>query len=430
MSFTKKTVRDTSLKNKTVLLRADYNVPFDDKGKIYDTYRIDQSVGTVQYLLEQKCRVVICSHAGRPDGKVVAKLSLKPVATYLEKFFPGKVDFVQECVGPEAEKAVEDLKPGHIVLLENLRFHPEEEANDEKFAKQLAVLADVFVQDGFGVVHRAHASTDAITRIMPSVAGLLLEKEVDTITEAMHKPKRPLMAIIGGAKIADKIDILNRFLDIADFVAVGGAMANTFLKAEGIDIGKSLWEPDDLPLAEKIIERAKKEAKTRKFIFYLPQDGVVATSLDKTAHTRIVDWSAHVIAAIESYPKAPPYRSGDLLASELILDIGPFSGAFIAGAMQSMETVIWNGVMGVTETASVHGPVGPFAHGTELIIEAMLGEFGHRPTSLVGGGDTVGYIEKRGLVKSFDHASTGGGASMDLMSGKKLPGVEALQDKK
>jgi 3-phosphoglycerate kinase len=427
--FTKKTVKDINLKGRTVLLRADYNVPLSDKG-ISDTYRIDQSVQTIEYLLQHAGKVIICSHLGRPEGKVNQKFSLKAVAAYLEKSFPHKVSFVDDCVGPSVEKAVKELKPGHILLLENLRFHPEEEKNDKDFAKKLGSIADVFVQDGFGVVHRAHASTDAITKVLPSVAGLLLEKEVDTITEAMHNPKRPLMAIVGGAKIADKIDILNRFLDTADVVAVGGAMANTFLKAKDIDIAKSIWDESELPLAHKIIERAEAEAKRRHFIFYLPQDAVVAASLDKAAHTRIVDWDTHAVADIENYPKRPPRSASDLLANELILDIGPFSGAFIAGAMQMMETVIWNGVMGVTETAGTQGPVGPFAHGTEVVIEAMLGEFGHRPKSLVGGGDTVGYIEKRGLINSFDHASTGGGASLDLMSGKKLPGVEALQDKK
>lgn len=427
--FTKKTVKDIKLDNKTVLLRADYNVPFDEKGNIFDTYRVDQSFATIKYLMEHHCRIIICSHLGRPEGKPDKRFSLHPVYKYLAKHFPGKVNFVPDCQGKDVEMAAKMTKPGHILLLENLRFYPEEEANNKAFAESLAKLAEVFVQDGFGVVHRAHASTDAVTKFLPSVAGLLIEKEVDTITEAMQNPKRPLMAIIGGAKIADKIDILNRFIDVADFVAVGGAMANTFLKAEGIDVGKSLWEKDDLPLAHDIIEKAQKEAKKRRFIFYLPQDGVVATRLEKTAHTRIVDWQAHVIAAIEDYPKLPPRNTGQVAASERILDIGPFSGAFITGAMQNMETVIWNGTMGVAEVPSLHGPVGPFAHGTELIIEGMLGEFGHRPVSLVGGGDTVGYVERRGLIESFSHVSTGGGASMDLMSGKKLPGVEALLDK-
>lgn len=427
--FTKKTIKDVNLKGKTVLLRADYNVPLGSGGKIGDTYRVDQSVPTLKYLLEHAARVVVCSHLGRPDGKRSRDLSLKPVATYLQKHFADKVDFVDECVGAEAVHAAKELKTGRILLLENLRFHPEEEANDKAFAKQLASLADVFVQDGFGVVHRAHASTEAVTHFLPSVAGLLLEKEVDTITETMQNPQRPLMAVIGGAKIADKIDILNRFLDIADFVAVGGAMANTFLRAENIEIGKSISDEEEVPLAQKIIARAKREAKQRHFIFYLPQDAVVATSLDKLAHTRIVDWEAHVIASIENYPKSPTRQTGEVKENEHILDIGPFSGAFIAGAMQMMDTVVWNGTMGVTETPGIHGPVGPFAHGTELIIEGLLGEFGHKPVSLVGGGDTVGYVEQRGLVSSFSHVSTGGGASLDLMSGKKLPGVEALVNK-
>lgn len=429
MGFSKKTIKDVKLSGKTVLLRADYNVPLSDDGKIYDTYRIDQSFPTLEYLIKEGARIVICSHLGRPDGVRNPKMSLHPVANYLDKHFPDKVDFADDCLGEQVEKKLKNLKKGHMLLLENLRFYPEEEKNDKDFAKKLASYADIFVQDGFGVVHRAHASTDAITEYLPSVAGLLLEKEVTSITEAMESPKRPMMAIIGGAKIEDKIGILNRFLEIADVVAVGGAMANTFLKAEGIDIGKSLWDEDELPLATKIIERARQESKKRHFVFYLPQDGVVAKQVDKKTTTRIVDWDAHVIAAIESYPKLPPHRASDLTADERILDIGPFSGAFIAGAMQTMNTVIWNGVLGVTETPGLHGPVGPFAHGTETVIEAMLGEFGHRPTTLVGGGDTVGYVEKRGVINSFDHASTGGGASLDLMSGKKLPGVEALQNK-
>jgi len=261
------------------------------------------------------------------------------------------------------------------------------------------------------------------------VAGFLLEREVDTITNVMENPERPLTAVIGGAKIADKIDILNRFIDIADVVAVGGAMANTFLLAEGIKIGKSLADKQDVPLAKEIIERARQKSKTQQFIFYLPQDGVVAKKLDSHSHTRIVDWDAHVVATIESYPKLPPRSSEKVAYDELILDIGPFSGAFIAGSMQLAKTVIWNGTMGVTETPSTHDPVGPFAHGTELIVEAMLGQFGNKPFTVVGGGDTVSYIESRKLTKAFNHVSTGGGASLELMSGRKLPGVEALEDK-
>jgi phosphoglycerate kinase len=285
------------------------------------------------------------------------------------------------------------------------------------------------VQDGFGVVHRAHASTDAVTHHLPSVAGLLLEKEVDTITNVMINPERPLVAIIGGAKISDKIEVLNKFIELADFIAIGGAMANTFLKAKGIDIAKSKYDEDDLGLARDLMAQAEAKSKSQRFIFYLPQDAVVATSTDKTAQTRIVDWDAHVIAEIESYPKPPSSRTRQVDDNEMILDVGPFSGAFVAGGIQMANTVVWNGTMGVTETPALNGPVGPFAHGTELIIDALLGEFGHKPYSLVGGGDTAGYIEQRKLTNAFNHVSTGGGASLELMAGRKLPGVEALQDK-
>lgn len=429
MGFWKKTIREYDLYGKTILLRADYNVPVDDKGRITDDYRIEKSLPTIHYLLEQNCKVIICSHLGRPEKPNDPLCSLRPVARRLGKLLDRDVSFVDDCIGEKVEEAARKLDNGHILLLENLRYHPEEEANDDGFAKKLAGLAEVFVQDGFGVAHRAHASTDKVARHLPSLAGLLLEKEVDTITNAMDNPNRPLMTIIGGAKISDKIDILNRFLDIADFVAVGGAMANTFLLAEDIDIGKSLADPDDVGLAKEIIERARKKSKEQRFIFYLPQDGVVAGSLEKDAHTRIVDWDAHVIADIENYPKRPPRETGHVKHDEMILDIGPFSGAFIAGGMQLANTVIWNGAMGVTETPGLNGPVGPFAHGTDLIVDAMLGEHGHKPFTVVGGGDTVGYIEDNNLVELFNHVSTGGGASMELMSGKPLPGIEVLWNK-
>ena len=429
MSFWKKTIRDINLRGKRVLVRADYNVPLDEKGHITDDYRIKKSLPTIQYLLGQGCSVIVCSHLGRPEGKQDDRYSLQPVAARLEKLLGSRVHFTFDCVGPIVREAAHSLPGGEVLLLENLRFHPEEEANDAEFAKELAGLAEVFVQDGFGVVHRAHASTEAVTKYLPSISGLLLEKEVDTITAVMDKPDRPLMAIIGGAKISDKIEIINRFIDMADIVAVGGAMANTFLLAEGVAIGKSRAEPDEVPLAKEIIARAKEKATKERFVFYLPQDGVVADRIDKSAKTRIVDWEAHVIASIESYPKRPSRSTTHVRQDELILDIGPFSGAFIAGAMQMASTVIWNGAMGVTETDGLQGPIGPFAHGTDLIMDAMLGEFGHKPFTVLGGGDTVGYIEERRLTDYFNHVSTGGGASMELMSGKKLPGVEALLNK-
>jgi phosphoglycerate kinase len=428
LSFWKKTIKEYDLQGKRVLLRADYNVPIE-QGAIADDYRIQKSLPTIQYLLEQGCSVVICSHLGRPNGPDDLSVTLKPVAQKLSELLNRDVSFIEDCIGQDVETAAHNMQPGGILLLENLRYHEEEEKNDESFAKQLAGLAEVFVQDGFGVVHRAHASTDAVTRFLPSVAGLLLEKEVDTITNVMENPERPLTAIIGGAKIADKIDILNRFIDIADVVAVGGAMANTFLLAEGINIGKSKAEAEDVPLAKEIIEKARAKSKSQHFIFYLPQDSVVATSLEKNAKTRIVDWDAHVIAEVENYPSRPPRETSQVEENEMILDIGPFSGAFIAGSLQLAKTVIWNGAMGVTETDSLNGPVGPFAHGTDIIVDAMLGEYGHKPFTVAGGGDTVGFIEDHKLVDNFNHVSTGGGASLELMSGKSLPGVEALLNK-
>ncbi len=429
MSFNKKTIRDINVKGKRVMVRVDYNVPLDSHGHITDDYRIKKSLPTIEYLIEHGAKVILCSHLGRPEGRVHNDFSLEPCAVRLATLLKKGVAFAPNCIGEEAEQKVAALKDGEVLLLENLRFHPEEEKNSDDFAKQLARLADIFVQDGFGVVHRAHASTEAITRHVPSVAGLLLEKEVDTITSVMEKPERPLLAIIGGVKISDKITILKRFIDIADFVVVGGAMANTFLLAEGIKVGKSVVEPDEVPLAKEIIEHARAKAAKGQFAFYLPQDGVVATDLKNPRFTRIVDWDAHVIAAIQDYPKRPPRSTEKVLSTEMILDIGPFSGAFIAGGIQLAKTVIWNGAMGVTETHGLQGAIGPFAHGTEIIVDAMLGEYGHKPFTVLGGGDTVGYIEDRNLVDCFNHVSTGGGASMELMSGKTLPGVEALKKK-
>ncbi len=429
MSFSKKTIKDIELSGKKVLLRTDYNVPLSSKGEIEDDYRIVQSLPTIRYLLENGASVILCSHLGRPDGKVTPAFSLFPVAKRLQKLLGVDVEFVPETVGERAQKAAAKLQKGQVLLLENLRFQAAEENNDADFGAQLASLADVFVQDGFGVVHRAHASTDAVTRTIQSVAGLLLEREVDTITEVMDKPEKPLVAVIGGAKITDKIEVLRRLIAIADVVVVGGAMANTFLQAKGIRIGKSKTEAAELPLAKEIIAEAMAEQKKRNFVFYLPQDGVVASKVDPKAPTRIVDWSAHVIAEIEAYPKRPAHAASQVKDDELILDVGPFSGAFIAGVMQLAKTVVWNGSLGVTETKGLQGPVGPTAHGTELLIEAILGQFGNRPFSLVGGGDTVAFVESMGLVDSFNHVSTGGGASLELMSGKKLPGVEALIDK-
>jgi len=427
--FSKKTIRDIDLKGKTVLMRADYNVPLQD-GKITDDYRIQQSLPTIQYLLDKKVKLILCSHLGRPEGKPNPAMSLFPVAKRLQKLLNQDVEFVPDCVGERVEKAVASMKAGDVLLLENVRFHPEEEANDAKFAKQMAALADVFVQDAFGVVHHGAVSVSELPKYMPAVAGFLLEKEVDTITGVMENPKRPLMAIVGGVKIADKLDVLNRFIDIADFVAVGGAMANTFLVAQGIKVGASIYDKEGIKFAKEILAKAEAKSKKQPFVFALPHDGVVATKIDKAAPTRIVDWTGHVMSQIQHYPKTSPASSSQVADDEMILDIGPFTSSFYAGAVQLANTVVWNGAAGVTETPSLHDPIGPTAHGTETILEALIGEFGHKPYTLVGGGDTVGYVESRGMVASFDHVSTGGGASMELLSGHKLPGVEALEDKK
>lgn len=402
--FTKQTIRDVDLDGRTVLLRADYNVPVQD-GKITDDYRIKQSLPTVEYLLKHQVRLIICSHLGRPKG-VDKALSLAPVAKRLAELLGLPVEFVADAGGPLSREAAAGLKPGGVLLLENLRFFPGEKADDDGFAKQLAALADLFVQDGFAVAHRKDASTDAITRHLPSVAGLLLEKEVTAITKAMEDPERPLMAIVGGAKIADKLDVLNRFIELADFVAIGGAMANTFLAAQGIDVGASLYDKDGLQTAKDILAKATAKAGRHKFTFLTPKDGVVAVDIDESAKTRVVRWDG----------------TEGVKADEKILDIGPDSADAIAAAIRGMKTVLWNGTMGVTE-------VKPFAKGTETIIKAMI-DGDHRPRTVVGGGDTVGYVESRGLVDRFSHVSTGGGASLELMSGHKLPAVEALLDKK
>jgi phosphoglycerate kinase len=426
--FTKKTIRDVDLQGKRVLLRADYNVPLDESGNITADFRLTQSVPTIKALLAQNVRLVICSHLGRPDGKPDSKFSLRPVAKRLSELLNQEVGFVESCIGFQAEDAVAKMQTGQVLLLENVRFYPEEEADDDEFAAKLARLADVFVQDGFGVVHRAHATTDAITHHLPSVAGLLLEKEVDTITNVMQNPKRPLMAIVAGAKIADKIEVLKKFIEIADFVAVGGAMSNTFLAARGMKVGASKYDKDELDLAKEIVGLAEEKSKQQQFVFFVPQDGVVAKQVDKSAPTRLVDWDADLISEVQSYPKLPDESTHTVADDEMILDAGPFSAAFIAGAAQTSGTVVWNGPLGVTEVPALSGPVGPYAHATEVVIDALTGGYGAHPFSVVGGGDTVGYIEQQNLTAAFNHVSTGGGASLDLMSGNPLPGVEALQD--
>jgi len=434
VGFNKKTVKDVNLDGKRILMRADYNVPVID-GKITDDYRIKQSLETIKYILSRKgTKLVIISHLGRPSGPDDKAYSLKPVAEHLSRLLDRKVQFVDECIGEQATAAAKALGEHEILLFENVRFHAGEEKNDKDFARAMVAAshADIFVQDGFGVVHRAHASTDAITSVLPSVAGLLLEKEVETIEKVIKQPEHPLVSVIGGAKISDKIDVLTKLIDISDCVAVVGAMANDFLLAQNVKVGKSKVEREVLDTTRGVLEHTAKEEKTRNFNFLTPLDVVVSTKLDGTATTRIVDIFGNNMADIQAYPKNPPIEAYTIGADEMILDIGPQSAAMIAGAIKLSNTVIWNGTCGVTETKGIAGAHDPFAHATHTVMEAMIGnsnDHKNKPFSLVGGGDTVSYIEQQGLTDDFSHVSTGGGASLELIIGKKLPGVEALPDK-
>lgn len=430
MGFPWQTIKDIELHEKRILMRVDYNVPIKG-GVITSDYRITQNLPTIEYLLDKKCSIVLMSHLGRPEGKYDPKYSLKPVAEHLAKLLKKPVLFAKDCIGVDTEKMVKALEPGQVLLLENVRFHPEEEAGDEAFAKKLSTYGDIFVQDAFGVVHHGAVSVSEIPKFLPAVAGLLLEKEVINVTSVMQKPTRPLVAIVGGAKISDKIEILKKFIEIADFIAIGGAMANSFLLAEGVDIGRSLADRSDLPLAKDILEKARSRAKKGNFVFYVPEDGIVATDMGDPKSTRIVSWNSPIVADIENYPKRPKAEASRIAPNEAIYDIGPLSASFIAGACQFAATVVWNGTMGVTEVEGKNNdPVGPFSHGTDILVDALTGQYGHRPYTLVGGGDTSAYVEQQHMTGAFNHVSTGGGASLELMEGKKLPGIEALRAKK
>lgn len=430
--FDKKTIRDIQVAGRRVLLRADYNVSLTG-GKVVEDYRLTQSLPTINYLLENGCNgLVIVSHLGRPGGRRDTNFSLAPVAKHLEHLLDKKVGFINDCVGETVKRACARLKPGDILLLENLRFHPGEEQNDPAFVKEIveATNARLFVQDGFGVVHRAHATTDAITKLLPSVAGLLVEKEVVSIETALKNPSRPLTAVIGGAKISDKIELIKRFIELADCVAVAGAMANSFLAAQGHKVSKSLVETGSTAAAKGIIELAAAAGRQRRFQFLIPNDVVVSKSADGIKPTRTVDFGGG-LADIEAYPKLPGEASHTVAADEIILDIGPASAARIAGAVELSGTVIWNGTCGVTETRGIAGASDPFSHGTRVIVEAIIGDsrqHKNKPANLVGGGDTVSYIEQNKLLADFDFVSTGGGATLELMAGHKLPGLEALQE--
>ena len=402
MSFPKLTIRDVPLDNKTVLIRADYNVPLSSDGKIDDDLRIRASLPTIQYLHDRGCKIVIMAHLGRPEGRDKA-LSLEPIGKHLAKLLDHPVLFVDDCKGDKVLQTVKKAPAHSIILLENLRYYAEEEADDLDFAKAIAAAtqAKYFVQDGFGVVHRAHASTHAITQVLPSVAGFLLEKEYVMITEAMEKPKRPLVAVIGGAKISDKIGIIERFVDVADQIIIGGAMANTFLKYKGYDMGASKVESDQQAVLERIYHKAhlKVGANTDDFML-LPTDLAIAKTIDKTSHR-------HNIAVTA------------LAANDIALDIGDVSIEAAVKHINGAGTVIWNGTLGYAELAE-------FAHGSARLALTLASQ--SDTTSIIGGGDTADFVLKwdGNGGKSFSHVSTGGGASLELMSGLKLPGIESL----
>lgn len=404
--FLKRTVRDVPLRGKVVLLRADYNVPLTDKGEIADDFRIVSSLPSLQYLIGQGCKIVVCSHLGRPDGKTDERFTLEPVAERLAKLLRQPVQFVPECIGDRVKQHAKRLHAGQVLLLENVRFHAGEEANDAHFAKALAEdsMAEYFVQDGFGVVHRAHASTDAVTQYLPSVAGLLLEKEYVTIRTAMDSPKKPLVAVLGGAKISDKIAVIEKFVAIADTIIIGGAMANTFLKHRGYSIGKSVHEDGLDGIVKKIYDTAEKKvgAEALDDFIVLPTDVAVATKADKTARRLMV-------------------AADDVTSDEMILDIGPDSIATAVQIVSEAQTVIWNGTLGYAELPQ-------FSHGSARIALALATHPGM--TSVIGGGDTADFVLNWDAANgaSFSHVSTGGGASLDLMAGAAMPGVEALLD--
>ena len=404
MTFFKRTIKDVPIDNKTVLVRADYNVPQNSSGGISDDLRIRASIPTLEYLLDHHAKVVIMSHLGRPEGRE-QKYSLKPVAKRLSELLGRKVIFVEDTIGDKVVQAVKKAPSNSVILLENLRYYPEEEANDSAFAEKIAKStgARYFVQDGFGVVHRAHASTEAITHFIPSVSGLLLEREYVTITSAMEHPKHPLVAVMGGAKISDKITVIERLVHVADSIIIGGAMANTFLKYKGHHMGSSKVEDGQEKVLDGIYLAAHKKLDTSidDFII-LPQDVAVSTEISDEAVRRNV-------------------KLGNLNEKDIALDIGDASIERMAEEISKAKTVIWNGTLGYAELPE-------FAHGSARLALSLATQA--NTTSIIGGGDTADFVLKwdgKG-GESFTHVSTGGGASLELMAGKKLPGIESLLD--
>jgi phosphoglycerate kinase len=390
--FNKKTVRDIDVKGKKVLVRVDFNVPLKD-GKVDDGTRVKAALPTIQYLLDHGAAVILCSHLGRPKGGPDPKFSLKPVAAYLSDLMGKPVAFAEDCVGPVAEAAAKALKPGEVLVLENTRFHPEEEKNDLKLAEQLASLADLYVNDAFGSAHRAHSSTEGVTHFKPGVAGFLLEKEIKYLDQAISNPKRPFVAILGGAKISDKIGVIKNLLAKADVVLIGGGMANTFFKAQGYPVADSLVEDEALDKAREVLALGGDRLR-------LPVDMVLGNKFDADADMRVVP-------------------TGAVPDGWRILDIGPETVKAYAKAIKGAGTVVWNGPMGVFEFPR-------FAQGTFGVAHAVADCGG---ITVIGGGDSVSAVEKAGVADKITHISTGGGASLEMLEGLVLPGLAALEDK-
>ncbi len=393
----KKTIEDISVDGKKVLVRVDFNVPLNDKCEITDETRIQAALPTIQYLLDHNAKVILCSHLGRPKGEVKPEFSLAPVAKRLDEILDTKVVFAKDCVGAAAQEAVNSIENGQVVLLENLRFHKEETKNDPEFSKQLASLADMYVNDAFGSAHRAHASTAGVTEYLkPAVAGFLIGKELDIMGKALEDPMRPFIAILGGAKVSDKIAVIENLLQKVDCLIIGGGMANTFIKAEGYEMGKSLVDDERLGLANDLMEQAKKKG----IKIMLPSDFIVAKEVAAGVPTQTLP--------VDAMPE-----------DGMALDIGPSSRMIFANEIKTAKTVIWNGPMGVAE-------IPEFAGGTKAIAEAMANT---DAITIIGGGDSAAAVKKLGYADKMSHISTGGGASLEFLEGKELPGVAALDDK-
>lgn len=395
----KQTIRDVDVAGKHVLVRVDFNVPLDSQQRITDDTRIRASLPTIQYLLDHGAAVILMSHLGRPKGEVVETLRLALVAQRLGELLERPVQAAEESVGPAVEAQAKALQPGQVLLLENLRFHKEEEKNDPAFARQLAALGDLYVNDAFGSAHRAHASTEGVTHDLPAVAGFLMEKEINFLGSALENPRRPFVAIIGGAKVSDKIAVLERLITLVDTLLIGGGMANTFLKAEGYEIGNSLFEESKVDVARDLIGQAKQ----RGIQFILPPDVVLADQFANDARTRIVP-------------------ADQVLPEWRILDIGPETIAAFRDALQSAQTIIWNGTLGVAEMPN-------FAKGTDAIIQILAERTRQSATTIIGGGDSAAAVEQANAADNMTHVSTGGGASLEFLEGRTLPGVAALRNK-